>query len=746
MEFNYGSEPAAYTKYGGNGPVNDTSDLGGSGKQDIEEPVIFPGEIGQTVPEGARFGNFIQTVQGAIRTGSSKVELATSMGGGQESVGVESYGEEARQALRELAKANEIQLASIHVPTQVGNVSGFNPQQGQGFVDEQRKMAVEEIKKAIDFASDVTGGGTITFHTGEFQRPISEQKWAYEVDEQGKRQYKFLGYAEEPGKAATYMVDDRNGKIIGDVRKSNIIREPVYLTADHEYEGVDVDGNKIHIDKGDLITEDGKYIDRANPDHLFKRVAKFDDSLKRFETEKLTWDEIVQRTDQWNKKHPDNQKTPEEIAYRIQVETQIMQYRGHSLYHGRFYTEEKKERDAIAEALKVYERLEKELPKDEVWKIMRSDHKVRRYGGAAADLAGTDFKKPSEILREALLQSEQSLQYTHEASASADAQADSLKDTLKHVKPIADFAVEQSSKSMAEAGIHAWHKTVEGKNKGMVDRDIVLTPENIFPEMGYGSHPEELKDMVLAAREKMVEFLTSPKIKDPHNRLTLVKDDKGNIVRDEHGDMIEEIKKVDNPWYDKSITVEQAKKLAEDHIKANLDTMHLGMWGKHFQPLYLHDKGRMEMPEETKARFMDWYKEQVEMLEKHKIIGEVHAVDGYASGGHTHLPVGQGELPVVDALKYLRSKGYKGVIMAEGHGEDSWGPGRIITKTWEALGSPVFMRGYFGSGVGRGGMTGPVRFTDIDNSYFQKKQGPYFVFGGYSPSNDWTLWSEVPLE
>jgi len=279
MEFNYGNEPTSYMKYGNDGPVNDTSDLGTSNKPDIEQNIIYPGELGQSVTEGSRFGNFIQTVTGAIRSGASSIELQTQMGGGGEAVGAEAYGQETRQALRELAKANEVKLTSVHAPTQVGNVSGFNPQ--QGFVDEQRKSSVDEIKKAIDFAADVTGGGTITFHTGEFQRPISEQKWATFKDKNGEdlrdkdgnKQYQFLGYKEEPGKAVTYMVDDRNGKIMGDVRKSNIIREPVYKRATHDHMGVDVDGNPVQIKKDDLISEEGEYIDLANPDHLFKRVS-----------------------------------------------------------------------------------------------------------------------------------------------------------------------------------------------------------------------------------------------------------------------------------------------------------------------------------------------------------------------------------------------------------------------------------------------------------------------------------------
>jgi hypothetical protein len=763
MEFNYGNEPMGYMKYGSKAPVNDTSDLGESKKSDIEGPVLYPGDFAQSVTEGSRFGTFMQTVTGAIRTGASKVEL--QFGGGNEpNAGAESYGREAKEALREMAKANEVELTSVHVPTHIGNLSGFHPQ--QGFVEEQRQLALEEIKKAINFASDVTRGGSITFHTGEYSRPISEQTWAKRKDasgneikdSKGNSTYDFLGYQEEPGRASKLLVDNRTGRLIQEIRKTTVIREPDFLRATKEQEGMglDVSDKPAQIKEGDLITLDGKKIDPDNVDHLFYRVAAWDKDYKRFKTHKLSWDEIEERTKQYNSRHPENRMEPEEMAYRIQVENQIMQYRGSSLYHGRQYENEEKERKALVEALKYYEDLEKSIPKDELWKIAREDHRIKY--GLAGSLGGTDSKLPSAILKEALFQIEKSMQYIHEASASADAQADLLKDTLGHIDPVSEFAKKQTFNSMAEAGIYAWKTTNEKK----LSKDIYLSPENVFPEMGYGSHPDEMIEMIKGSRQKMIEFLTSPTIEDPHQRIKLLNEDKKKMTEAEvrskygherlsdedikkltEGETLEKIRYIDNPYRVKGISEAEAAKLAEKHIKANLDTQHLGMWGKYFQPKYIEEKGRMENPDETKKRFEQWYNEQIKKLAKENILGEVHIVDGFASGGHTHLPAGQGELPVVDAVKYLKEKGFKGVLVSEGHGEESWGPGRILKKTWEAFGSPVFSSGYFAGG---GGFGAPIRFTDINNSYFKSQQGAYFVFGGYAPSNDWTLWSEVPLE
>lgn len=690
----------------------------------IEKPVLRLADIGQSVTEGSRFGTFLQSANAAMRGGAGKIELQTQMGGGAEPVGAEAYGKDARQALREMKEANKIEFTSVHAPTQIGNMSGFNPQ--QGFSDDQREAAVKEIKRAIDFAGDVAGGGAVVIHTGEYPRPISEAEWAREKnldgtfkrDAQGNYAYKFLGYPEEPGRAITYMVDRRTGQIIRDVRKSQIIREPVYKESDHDSEGKDVDGKQVRIYKGDWVTEEGDYINPKNPEHLFKRVPIWDESKTRFQTRKLAWREIEERTEWYNKKNPEKPITPEEMAFRIQMETQMLQYRGSSLFHGRFYEEEIRARDVLKEKLEYYEELEKQVPENEAWRILKKDIVGQRY--IPAEFVEIEYKKPTEILKKALREVEQSIQYTHEASSSADAQADQIQDTLEHVVPVSKYAKDQSSKSYAEAGVHAMIQSDENPH---VKRDIFVAPENIFPEMGYGSHPEELIELVQRGREEMVKFLTEKQLPDQHER----RDIKGELIM------------IDNPYYRKGMSKEQAWKEAQAHIKATFDTQHLGMWRRNFVPLYLKEQGRMETPQETDTRFSGWYKDQVKLLHEKGVLGHIHMVDAMGSQ-HQHLPVGQGVLPVVDAITYLKKHGYEGTITSEGHGEEQLRQGRILTEAWRAFNSPVYSAGYWG---------GPPEgrtWIDVQHSYFGRTYPPNFIFGAYSPSNDWTLWSEVPLE
>jgi hypothetical protein len=190
---------------------------------------------------------------------------------------------------------------------------------------------------------------------------------------------------------------------------------------------------------------------------------------------------------------------------------------------------------------------------------------------------------------------------------------------------------------------------------------------------------------------------------------------------------------VNNPYY-MGMSKEEAEKEAKAHIKATFDTQHLGMWFKDFEPL------QGETRQDRKKRFDKWYLEEVEKMAKEDIIGNVHLVDALG-GGHQHLPAGQGDLPLKEALKILKNHGFKGSINSEAYGEERFGQGRILLETWRNFGSNIYSM----SGYGMPGMPSPS-WNDVRNSYFGRSYPPYFIFGAYSPSNEWTLWSQVPME
>lgn len=656
----------------------------------IEEPIVGVRDIGTSVTEG-RVGAFRDTIQGAIRSGANSVELALQMEG-QPGVpaGTGSYGKDEREELREIAKANKINIMSVHTPSNIGNLSGFNPQ--QGFDDSMRRRELDEVKKAIDFASDTTDGSAVVIHTGEFARPISESEWA--KDKEGN--YLFKAYPEEPEKAVVPVVDKRTGKILTQVRKNQVVYRPTWLKNDN----------------GEYIDYEGNVVDMKH------RVPAYDENRGTFKVEAKKWDDFVkearERNEEKEKKlgrslEPDERISPEEAFLHAQVDSQIVQSRGWARYHAKDFKESLDNLNKLKKAKEFYDKLDESLPEDEKWKIMREDPEARmRFG----NLIPSEYKPIPDILKEKIEDARYKLRYIKDTSSGYEQQEKEAELLKTYAEPVSKYAKKKSMQSYIEAGIYAMEKTDHAKTK----KPIFVAPENIFPEMGYGSHPDELIDIVQTAREKMVDALTEEKIPDPTGKM----DENGNP------------KMVKNPYY-KGYSRKRAEKEAKEHIKATFDTSHMGMWWKYFEPR----PGETEM--QRKNRFDSWYKKQVKKLHKAGVLGHIHAVDSFGYGD-PHLPVGEGNLPVKTALEYLKEHGYTGTMMSEAHGHGKGGQGRQMLKTWQNLGSAI-------GNIYHAGAPGErVRFGDVHQSYFGKHRAPYTIFGAYAPSNDWTLWTQVPLE
>lgn len=277
------------------------------------------------------------------------------------------------------------------------------------------------------------------------------------------------------------------------------------------------------------------------------------------------------------------------------------------------------------------------------------------------------------------------------------------KQVIQHLKPVEQFAPEKTALSYAEAGLYAMQVSNQLRAQGKLKKELYVGPEIGWPDY-YGGHPDEFISIIRKSRSKMVEFLTKPKIVDEATN--------------------QEIK---SPYYDPRISVREAKELADKHIAGIFDTSHLGMWYKHFKP---------DLPEEQRLKeFKKWYMEQVDKIADANVVGGIQVVDSH-SGEHGHLPPGQGIFPVIEATKRFQEKGFKGFIVSEGHDEETFGQGRIRTKLWERMGGKIG-QGYFGQ---------PAAWSHIAPSYFGRTYSPKFMFGSYVPSNDFRLWSEVPLE
>lgn len=198
----------------------------------------------------------------------------------------------------------------------------------------------------------------------------------------------------------------------------------------------------------------------------------------------------------------------------------------------------------------------------------------------------------------------------------------------------------------------------------------------------YGAHPDEIRTIITKSREEMAKMLTKQ-------------------------------------GYSENEAAEKAKQ----HIKGTLDSGHFNMWRQHFQA----KEG--ENPEQTQKRFEKWYVEQTDKMVKDGLIGQIHLSDNWGYDDE-HLTAGQGNIPLKDFIKTIEKHGVKHIIAERG----SFNGPTILPDTLAAIGSPLYSLGH------------RMNFNRIRNAHFGYAAPANYIVGAYAPSNEWRLWSEVPLE
>ncbi len=717
----YGLNAAAYTtagdvlgyyraldRYAYRAPnMEEAPGLVGVPTQDTErtpiEPIIPANELGTTVPEidpktGA---NIIQNIQSSIKRGVGNLQIVMTTPSHQVIGGrPKAYGTEVRTAIREMLEATGVKFNGVEMPTSsITNLSGFNPQR-MNIVEEKRRQDIQEVKDAIRFAADIGGGGGIDIWSQEYSREIWDAPWN-KPGPDGKPQ--FQAYEGEKDYAIKYLVDDRTGQVLQGIQTSQTWYVPKWKI--FEKDGVDASGQPVKA--GDFMDVEGNRIeldfnDKRIDRQLMKRVPIWDPAKHEFEPEPLDWEKVKERAKTHNDRY-NTTWTPEEYAYRTQVENRIAQARGQSLFYSRRYSDELKELQELIKHRDKWKKIEAETPESEHYKL--KDDFRRDMTRTGQRFIEPDYMLPSEALERDIEDLKHNLKHIHEASASADAQASQTLEDYWHIKSLGKYAEEKSVSSYAELGIEAWRET-KTNPKVSADNPLYVGPEIGWPE-AYGGHPEEFIGLIKTSRKKMVELLTTPEFKDEAT---------GKAYK--------------NDYFQPDISPDKAKELASEHIKGMFDTSHMGMWFQHFRKAHPN-----ETEPERLDRFKKWYLDMADKMQKEGVIGGVQAVDT-ATGAHAHLPPGQGILPVVEAVTNLKKKGFKGFIVSEGHEEEGFGAGRIVTETWRA----------FGAHAGYNVYNHPVRWSDVSNTHWGYAAPPNYIVGAYAPSNEWKLWSEVPFE
>ena len=727
------------TGYAGYHPIVDyfnAMDADSYGPPDSEMAPLGVADIGMSVPLGISAAN-VAGIYAKIRSGVGNIELGFpgTVRGQRQQQTPEMYGEDQRQAIREMAAANEVKFTT-HAAYGIMGLSGFtgdNPY-NVWFQREQRKVAVDEIKKAIEFARDTAGGGSVVVHTGEADRPLSEQPWAQRPD--GTLMFK--QYEEEPAVARFRVVDERNGQVLSMVWKNRRVARPKWIRADNnhwgeEYNGENGETRKAFIKKGDYMDYLGRKIpERLVYDHEYGRVPEYNPKTGRFVNEMYDWNDMVRETNERNawlamtkgkrvsELNEDERATPDEIYLRSTLETNEGHSRGWSMQYGVDTQTHLENVKKIKKALVYYEKLEKVTPPEDMWKLKSEVRTQLRPEGS--HLIPTESKTPTEMLKEALTHEERNLLFARQASDSQLMQAEDSYENQQYLVNSDKYAIREATKSYAEVGIHAMDCSIDPK------KPVFIAMENIFPER-YGGHPQELKRLIRDAREEMVERLAHKKIKDPaSSRWTLDDYKSRECDRDDVG----HLRMIDNPYF-RGMNEDEARERAELHIRATLDTGHLNLWRKYWQ------NDPHKSLKENDGDFKKWLLNEVEDLAKNKMVGNVHLTDNFGYQDD-HLAPGQGSTPVREIVTILRKHGYDQAWTVEPGADASTDVDDFhgLMKAWRHFGTPVY-----GMGMRVGASQS---WTDIHYSYFGQNQPPYFIFGGYSPSQDWTLWTGTPME
>ena len=714
------------------------------GKTIGEELKMSVRDVGMSVPMGISAAN-VAGIYAKIRMGAGSIEIGFPgkfMGQrGAHTPGM--YGEDQRQAIRELAKINEVNITT-HASY---NIMGLMGRDERGnFSVQNATQEVKEIQRAIDFAADVTGGGSVVVHTGEWVRPLTDMVID---DETGQRN---LGWTPGYGRnlfrrrisevvdANFIILDDRDSRVFENVTKDKDVAYPEWLRAKKSGWGIDQDGNRVWIrgpeydEKGNLIYP-GDYIDyegrKIKDENIYDpvkgRVPVYDPETGRFKTRMIHFRDFEKEAREYNEWLKRNYKRlygmewyedpqwyykkvyPEEMYIRATLETNEGHARGWALQYAERVKDHMEIINRLKKAREFYEKLDKSLSEEEKWKILKTDTRFQRL---TEGILPPETKDPLKMIDELMEEHRKSLEFARQASTAQEQQAEETHETKEHlVTPIKRFQ-KVTTELYAMAAIHAIRRTKDPSNP------IVLTIENLFPEY-FGSHPEELKWIVEKIRERVVEYLTEEKV--PHGATFGKPKTK---EEDAYGV---------NPYRIPGLTKEEARKLAEKHVKVTLDTGHLNIWRRY----WVEDPNKTL--EENDQEFKKWYLEQVEKLAKAGMIGNVHLTDNFGYQDD-HLAPGQGTAPIKEVLEILRKYGYDKAITVEPGADASTDLSDFhgLMKAWRFLGTPVY-------GIGSRPAF-PQTWTDIHYSYFGQPQPPYFVFGTYAPSPDWTLWSAVPLE
>jgi len=444
----------------------------------------------------------------------------------------------------------------------------------------------------------------------------------------------FEFHPKEKEKQVHPLVDNRTGRIIQTVKETETIYEP-------------------EVDK-----KTGQFLKDEQGNIKFKSL-KFNEFLPEQEDREKAAKEFFLKTLEAEKQQAKGTADEYELRYEKALEV----------------------KQKYKEKLERYSYLKQVTP-SENWEMMKVQLKHED------PFLGPEVVDPVDFLNKKVGEIDKEISFAKERVISSREQAKKVEEYEDRIEDIKSYATRRSADAVARAAIHAYDVT---KQKGLKN-PVFVAPENLFPEWGYGNHPQELKEMVIDARAAMADRLVK----------------------------------------ERGISKPEAERVAKDHINATFDIAHANLWKKFW-------KGDSKKSiEENNKEFDKWLVDEADQLNKAGVIGHVHLSDNFGYGDE-HLSTGQGNTPVKEFLARMRKGGFKGKSIAEIGAQPQGKEHEALTEAWRHvhdLFSPIYR-------------TDMVTRTwgDVGGSYFAHTTSPNFLLGETTPNpQEWVLYSGVPLE
>ncbi|MGM5483701.1 MAG: hypothetical protein ACQER9_02165 [Nanobdellota archaeon] len=693
------------------------------------------GDFGIGAAMMANYQDPLQGLQADIRAGTGHIEFAPSIQQGQGYHSFTKIGKEKRQAMKDLAKLNETTI-STHAHAGVTGLSGFN-EQNYSFNEQQRQHNVNEVKKAIDFAAEVANGGSITFHSGEFARPMAGRKWGGQS---------FEAYEGESEDTILAVYDKTNDQIV----KESVVRpkDKVFASIpvgeveikdlgvkipDYKMEGEEDNLSKQHAkslqfknfkeyagwlyenNKNYKNIVDNKIIKKDNVD-IFGKGFKADDNKKYKEiTDYYALEQAAKHKFLEDKKGQLSMNYYQQMTRIARENTDFGKIKdayddarekinkGKKIYfvedtqgHRQLvYTED--EINRMKNSGNQREMDHAELIQNESQPIQNKEQldnfRVNDFYQGYVNISEAKDRLKAAKANEATIKSQMKYEFS---------KLEENEKAQNQMATISEYAKEKTEKSFASLGKELYHKNQAMKKNNKEAKDMYFAIENLFPEK-YGAHPDELLDVIDDARKSMKKALVN-----------------------------------------ENVDKKEADKIAKKSIKATFDTGHLHMWKKYFK--------RKEGESEKKfdERFNKWAKKQTKKLIDKGVIGNIHLADNFGYDDD-HVTPGQGNVPLKDYMKMFDEAKEKGKITGKiaVEGFEEGGGSHGVHEAWKSSGVQVF-RGQVATDAWvnpESSAGSSYTFGDRHDMYHTNIYKPSFVFGKYSPDQEeWGPWSETSLE